>query len=88
MNRVWFPKSKLIGADKRSKNIGEMYKPTIPKRFVQYGPKEEKGFLDVRLGVIFVGIQVTRKLFQVGLIKENGILIIILPVGILNVNIF
>ena len=44
MNRVWFPKSKLIGADKRSKNIGEMYKPTIPKRFVQYGPKEEKGF--------------------------------------------
>ena len=41
---MWFPKSKLIGADKRNKNIGEMYKPTIPKRFVEHGPREEDGF--------------------------------------------
>ena len=50
--------------------------------------KKKKVFLDVRIGVIFEGIQVTGKLFQVGLIKENGILSIILPVGILNVYIF
>ena len=39
-----FPKNSIIAGNRRPKNIGEMYKPSVPKRFLQYGPENEKGF--------------------------------------------
>ena len=43
-NKEIFPPKSIISADKRRKNLGEIYKPTIPRRFVQHGPKTQSGF--------------------------------------------
>ena len=43
-NTRLFPKGSIIAAEKRRKNLGEIFKPTIPRRFVQHGPAEEPGF--------------------------------------------
>ena len=43
-NREIFPKGMIIPADRRRKNIGEIYKPTVPKRFVEHGPAPKQGF--------------------------------------------
>lgn len=43
-NKTIFPPKRIISAERRLKNLGEMYKPTIPKRFIQHGPKEAPGF--------------------------------------------
>ena len=43
-NKEIFPTKSLIAADKRRKNIGEIYKPTVPRRFVPHGPRPECGF--------------------------------------------
>ena len=37
-NHCVFPKKLLISAERRRKNIGELYKPTVPVRFVKQGP--------------------------------------------------
>ena len=39
-----FPEGSIIPSNRRLKNIGEILKPTIPKRFIPHGPEEEKGF--------------------------------------------
>ena len=44
INKTIFPEGSLIGADRKRKNIGELYKPTIPKRFPNHGPRQEGGF--------------------------------------------
>ena len=44
INRKIFPKTSLISADRRRKNIAEMFKPTVPKQFLLHGPVEEPGF--------------------------------------------
>ena len=43
-NKELFPKSTVISADKKRKNIAQIYKPTIPRRFVIHGPENSRGF--------------------------------------------
>jgi hypothetical protein len=43
-NKKIFPKKSVIAADRRRKNLAEHYKPTVPRRFVQHGPKQDPGF--------------------------------------------
>lgn len=43
-NKKLFPKKSLIAADRRRKNLGEIYKPTVPGRFQEHGPREKNGF--------------------------------------------
>ena len=44
MNRLVFPQNILIAADRRRKNIGEIYKPTIPSKQVVRESNNEQGF--------------------------------------------
>ena len=39
-----FPKGSIIPCNRRLKNIAEMIKPTLPNRFPEHGPEEEKGY--------------------------------------------
>ena len=39
-----FPEGSIIPSNRRLRNIGEILKPTIPNRFPQHGPPQEKGF--------------------------------------------
>ena len=43
-NRHIFKKGIIIAADKRRKNLGDIYKPSVPKRMIPHGPREEPGF--------------------------------------------
>ena len=43
-NKKIFQKNQIISADRRRKNLGELYKPTVPQRFVEHGPKLEPGY--------------------------------------------
>ena len=43
-NRNIFEKRMIIGADRRRKNLGDIYKPSVPKRTIGHGPREEPGF--------------------------------------------
>ena len=43
-NKNIFKKGVIIGADKKRKNLGDIYKPSVPKRIIQNGPQEEPGF--------------------------------------------
>ena len=43
-NKKIFPPKSIISADRRRKNIGEIYKPTVPQRLVEHGPKTNPGF--------------------------------------------
>ena len=43
--RKVFPKGSIIPCNRRLKNIAEIIKPTLPKRFPINGPEEEKGYL-------------------------------------------
>ena len=43
-NKNVFPRKTIIAADRRRKNLAEIYKPTVPKRFVQHGPRNKSGF--------------------------------------------
>ena len=43
-NREIFPKKRIIAADRKRPNIGEFYKPTVPKRFITHGPANRPGF--------------------------------------------
>lgn len=43
-NQKIFPKRMLIAADRRRKNLGEMYKPTTPKRLKVVEPGQKPGF--------------------------------------------
>ena len=43
-NTDTFPPGSIIAAEKRRRNLAEMYKPTVPRRFVLHGPAEEPGF--------------------------------------------
>ena len=40
-----FPKGSTIPSNRRLGNIGEILKPTIPKRFPQHGPPQDIGFV-------------------------------------------
>lgn len=42
-NMEIFPREMLIGANRRCKNLADFIKPTVPKRFVQHGPRQEAG---------------------------------------------
>ena len=44
-NESIFPASMLIAADRRRKNLGEFYKPSVPKRFDEQGHKQREGFV-------------------------------------------
>ena len=44
MCRKVFPEGSIIPSNRRIKNMGELLKPTEPKRFVDHGPQEEKGY--------------------------------------------
>ena len=39
-----FPEGSIIPSNRRLKNMAEIIKPTLPKRFVENGPQEEKGY--------------------------------------------
>lgn len=43
-NIEFFPSSMIISADRKRQNLGEIYKPTIPKRWPVHGPAHEPGF--------------------------------------------
>eukprot|EP00745_Piridium_sociabile_P026140 TRINITY_DN41575_c0_g2_i2.p1 TRINITY_DN41575_c0_g2~~TRINITY_DN41575_c0_g2_i2.p1 ORF type:complete len:978 (-),score=173.11 TRINITY_DN41575_c0_g2_i2:3-2936(-) len=43
-NKSIFPKKTLIGADRRRRNLGEIYKPTVPRRRPGHTAHEEPGF--------------------------------------------
>jgi hypothetical protein len=43
-NKKIFPQNLIISADRRRQNLGEIYKPTVPKRFIPHGPKEQPGY--------------------------------------------
>ena len=43
-NRSIFPKNIVISPDRRRRNLGELYKPTIPARFVHNGPTNKQGY--------------------------------------------
>ena len=43
-HEILFPRGTIIGADRRGKNIGELCKPTTPRRFPKHGPANKKGF--------------------------------------------
>ena len=43
-HEILFPRGTIIGADRRRKNIGELCKPTTPRRFPKHGPENKKGF--------------------------------------------
>ena len=43
-NRSIFPKKMIISADRRRRNLGELYKPTIPARFVHHGLTNKQGY--------------------------------------------
>ena len=42
--RKVFPKGSIIPCNRRLKNMAEIIKPTLPKRFPDHGPEEEKGY--------------------------------------------
>ena len=44
LNKTIFPKNKLIAADRRRKNLGEIYKPTIPRKKIVNVGNNEQGF--------------------------------------------
>ena len=44
-NETIFPKGSIIGADRRRTNLGELVKPTVPRRFPVHGPINKKGFV-------------------------------------------
>jgi hypothetical protein len=39
-----FPEGSIIPSNRRLKNVGEIIKPTLPRRFLKNGPDEEKGY--------------------------------------------
>ena len=39
-----FPKKSIIAGSRRAKNLGEIYKPSVPKRTREHGPENRKGF--------------------------------------------
>ena len=43
-NKEIFPRKKIIAADRKRRNLSQIYKPTVPKRFVEHGPKNKPGF--------------------------------------------
>lgn len=43
-NKEIFPRGTIISADRRRKNLAEIYKPTTPHHLVTHGPKPEPGF--------------------------------------------
>ena len=43
-NKDIFPRELLIAAERRRKNLGEIYKPTVPRRFPRSDSLEEPGF--------------------------------------------
>ena len=43
-NKEFFPKNLIISADRRRKNLAQMYKQTVPRRFVTHGPENKPGF--------------------------------------------
>ena len=44
VNKEIFPSRTIISADRKRKNIAQMYKPTVPQRYIQHGPKNRPGF--------------------------------------------
>ena len=34
----------IISADRKRKNLGQIYKPSVPRRNIEFGPKQERGF--------------------------------------------
>ena len=39
-----FPEGSIIPSNRKLKNVGEIIKPTLPKRFTKNGPEEEPGY--------------------------------------------
>ena len=72
-NLEMFPKSSIIAGSRRAKNIGEIYKPSVPKRYLQHGPENRKVFFNVVINVICVLIlQKLSSLILIGM-EEGGI---------------
>ena len=43
-NQNIFKKIFFISADRKRKNLGQIYKPSVPRRNIEFGPKQERGF--------------------------------------------
>ena len=48
VNKEYFPKNLIISADRRRKNLAEIYKPTVPRRYMEHGPQQEPGYFPCR----------------------------------------
>ena len=48
INKEIFPPRTIISADRKRKNLAQMYKPTVPQRYVQHGPKNRPGFFSLQ----------------------------------------
>jgi len=43
-NKKIFPEKMTISAERKRKNLGDIFKPTVPRRFPRHGPAEKPGF--------------------------------------------
>ena len=43
-NKEVFPPDSIIASNRRQKNLGEIYKPTVPRQYVEHGPRYKPGF--------------------------------------------
>ena len=48
VNKEIFPPRTIISADRKRKNLAQMYKPTVPQRYVQHGPNNRPGFFSLQ----------------------------------------
>ena len=48
VNKEIFPPRTIISADRKRKNLAQMYKPTVPQRYVQHGPREQNSFFPLQ----------------------------------------
>ena len=48
INKEIFPPRTIISGYRKRKNLAQMYKPTVPQRYVQHGPKNRPGFFSLQ----------------------------------------
>ena len=57
VNKEILPPRTIIPADRKRKNIAQMYKPTVPQRYVQHGPMNRPVFFLAKKDATRVAIQ-------------------------------
>ena len=48
VNKEIFPPRTFISADRKRKNLAQMYKPTVPQRYIHHGPKNRPVFFSCK----------------------------------------